>query len=106
VSTVPGRMEGYKRTDTPLIVVDYAHTPNALSQALSALRDHCRGNLWVVFGCGGERDHGKRPFRAREAAAHADHIVVTDDNPRGEATESITAEIVAGFPASTTYRVV
>jgi UDP-N-acetylmuramoyl-L-alanyl-D-glutamate--2,6-diaminopimelate ligase len=103
--TVPGRMEGYRAAGRPLVVVDYAHTPAALAQALSAAGEHCPGRLWVVFGCGGERDRGKRALMAAEAA-RADHIVVTDDNPRGEAPEAITAEIVAGFPAGAAWRVI
>lgn len=103
--TVPGRMEGYRSGRHALVVVDYAHTPAALAQALQALRDHCRGRLWVVFGCGGERDRGKRPLMA-QAAARADRIIVTDDNPRSESPESITDDIVAGFPAGSRYRVI
>ena len=68
----------------PLAVIDYAHTPDALAKALAALREHCRGALWCVFGCGGDRDPGKRPMMGAVADELADHIIVTDDNPRSE----------------------
>nr|WP_199044795.1 UDP-N-acetylmuramoyl-L-alanyl-D-glutamate--2,6-diaminopimelate ligase [Dyella sp. ASV24] len=81
----------------PLVVVDYAHTPDALEQALNALRAHCDGKLICVFGCGGERDAGKRPQMGAIAERLADRIVVTDDNPRGEDGDVIVAQIVAGL---------
>jgi len=80
-----------------LAVVDYAHTPDALAKALSALRHHCRGRLWCVFGCGGERDRGKRPDMGRVAERLADKLVITDDNPRGEDGRAIVADILAGI---------
>jgi len=97
---VAGRMNrlGGER-GAPLIVVDYAHTPDALEQALTSLRAHCAGALVCVFGCGGERDAGKRPQMARIAELLADRIIVTDDNPRGEDGDAIVADIVAGFAA-------
>jgi len=85
---------------TPLVVVDYAHTPDALEQALTALRAHCAGRLVCVFGCGGERDAGKRPLMGDIAARLADVAIVTDDNPRGEDGDAIVAQIVAGMGAS------
>ncbi len=95
---VPGRMnrlggEGAQ----PLVVVDYAHTPDALEQALASLRGHTAGRLVCVFGCGGERDAGKRPQMAAIAQAGADAVIVTDDNPRGEDGDAIVAGILAGF---------
>ncbi|KGM56546.1 UDP-N-acetylmuramoylalanyl-D-glutamate--2,6-diaminopimelate ligase [Lysobacter arseniciresistens ZS79] len=81
----------------PLVVVDYAHTPDALEQALVSLRAHAAAQLICVFGCGGERDRGKRPQMASIAQTHADVVIVTDDNPRGEDGDAIVAEIVAGF---------
>jgi UDP-N-acetylmuramoyl-L-alanyl-D-glutamate--2,6-diaminopimelate ligase len=81
----------------PLVVVDYAHTPDALEQALTSLRAHAHGTLICVFGCGGERDAGKRPEMGRIAEALADLVIVTDDNPRGEDGNAIVDEIVAGF---------
>ncbi|WP_405236862.1 UDP-N-acetylmuramoyl-L-alanyl-D-glutamate--2,6-diaminopimelate ligase [Lentisalinibacter orientalis] len=97
VEPPPGRLQvvGEGR---PLVVVDYAHTPDALAAAIAALRPHCAGELWCVFGCGGERDPGKRPLMARAAAA-AERVVVTSDNPRGEDPDAIIAEIMAGAPA-------
>lgn len=81
----------------PLVVVDYAHTPDALEQALSALRAHAAGRVICVFGCGGDRDRGKRPQMAAIAEAHADAVIVTDDNPRTENGDAIVADILAGF---------
>ena len=81
----------------PLIVIDYAHTPDALEQALTSLRAHAGGRLVCVFGCGGERDRGKRPQMAAIAEANADAVIVTDDNPRGEDGDAIVADILAGF---------
>jgi UDP-N-acetylmuramoyl-L-alanyl-D-glutamate--2,6-diaminopimelate ligase len=84
----------------PLVVVDYAHTPDALEQALNAVRAHCAGKLICVFGCGGERDAGKRPLMGEIAARLADVAIVTDDNPRGEDGDAIVAQIVAGMTAA------
>jgi UDP-N-acetylmuramoyl-L-alanyl-D-glutamate--2,6-diaminopimelate ligase len=93
-----GRMEMFGgRGLTPLAIVDYAHTPDALAKALGAARLHCRGQLRLVFGCGGDRDAGKRPLMGRIAAELADDIIVTDDNPRTEDPARIVAEIVAGI---------
>jgi UDP-N-acetylmuramoyl-L-alanyl-D-glutamate--2,6-diaminopimelate ligase len=86
----------------PLVVVDYAHTPDALEQVLTALRAHCAGRLICVFGCGGERDVGKRPLMGEIAARLADVAIVTDDNPRGEDGTAIVAQIVAGMAAAST----
>ena len=83
----------------PLVVVDYAHTPDALAQALTSLRRHAAARLFCVFGCGGERDRGKRPQMAQIAEAEADVVIVTDDNPRGEDGDAIVADIVAGLTA-------
>jgi UDP-N-acetylmuramoyl-L-alanyl-D-glutamate--2,6-diaminopimelate ligase len=92
-----GRMELFGgRGLTPLAIVDYAHTPDALNKALRAARMHCRGRLHVVFGCGGDRDAGKRPLMGTIAAELADDIVITDDNPRGEDPRRIVADIITG----------
>jgi UDP-N-acetylmuramoyl-L-alanyl-D-glutamate--2,6-diaminopimelate ligase len=97
-NTVPGRMECFGGDERlPLVVVDYAHTPDALEKALSAVRAHCRGQLWCVFGCGGERDRGKRPQMGAIAERLADQVIVTDDNPRHEDGDAIVAEIRAGL---------
>ena len=95
----PGRMEVIEagRPGKALAVIDYAHTPDALAKALGALREHCRGALWCVFGCGGDRDPGKRPLMGAVADGMADQIIVTDDNPRSEDPESITRAVTGGF---------
>ena len=95
--TVAGRMERLGGGARPLVVVDYAHTPDALAQVLGALREHCAGRLVCVFGCGGERDRGKRPLMGEVAETLADRVVVTDDNPRHEDGDAIVAEILAGL---------
>jgi UDP-N-acetylmuramoyl-L-alanyl-D-glutamate--2,6-diaminopimelate ligase len=93
-----GRMEVFTGSAAaPRVIVDYAHTPEALAHALAAVRAHCDGRVWCVFGCGGERDRGKRPEMGRYAATLADRVIVTDDNPRGEDGDAIVAEIVAGM---------
>lgn len=95
---VPGRMSRLGGAPAqPLVVVDYAHTPDALEQALRSLRAHCRGELICVFGCGGERDAGKRPQMAAIAEALADRVIVTDDNPRAEDGDAIVGQIRVGF---------
>ena len=95
---VPGRMERLSGANVD-VLVDYAHTPDALDAVLRAARDACARELVVVFGCGGDRDRGKRPEMGRVAAALADRIVVTSDNPRGEEPRAIAADVVAGIPA-------
>ena len=97
---VPGRMNRLGGDGVlPLVVVDYAHTPDALAQALTSLRAHAAAKLVCVFGCGGDRDRGKRPQMAQIAGAEADVVIVTDDNPRGEDGDAIVADILAGFAA-------
>jgi len=97
---VPGRMNRLGGDGIlPLVVVDYAHTPDALAQALTSLRAHAAARLFCVFGCGGDRDRGKRPQMAQIAEAEADRVIVTDDNPRTEDGDAIVADIVAGFAA-------
>lgn len=97
---VPGRMELIAgRADQPTVIVDYAHSPDALQQALAAVREHsgAGGRVWCVFGCGGDRDRGKRPLMGAIAEQYADVVVVTDDNPRHEDPVGIVAEILAGL---------
>jgi UDP-N-acetylmuramoyl-L-alanyl-D-glutamate--2,6-diaminopimelate ligase len=97
----PGRMEVIESTGEgkPTAVIDYAHTPDALAKALGALREHCRGKLWCVFGCGGDRDPGKRPMMGAVADELADRIIVTDDNPRSENPAEIIRGIAGGISA-------
>lgn len=97
LSPPPGRLESFAGANGVRVVVDYAHTPDALNSALAALRPHVGGRLFCVFGCGGDRDTGKRPEMAREAEKAADVVIVTDDNPRSEDPETITSDIMAGF---------
>ena len=93
---VPGRLERVDEGQAFLVVVDYAHTPDALERALMACRDHAQGRLLLAFGCGGDRDRGKRPAMGRIAATGSDVAWVTNDNPRSEDPAAIAAEIVAG----------
>ena len=97
---VPGRMECLGGVDEPLVAVDYAHTPDALDKVLQALRplaDARGGQLWCVFGCGGNRDTAKRPLMGAIAQRLADRVVLTSDNPRHEAPAAILAQIRAGL---------
>lgn len=97
VKPVPGRMEQFSASNGAQIVVDYSHTPDALEKALESLKEHCRGDLWVVFGCGGDRDKGKRPQMGAVAHSQANRIVLTDDNPRTENGDAIILDILEGF---------
>ncbi len=100
---VPGRMEWVQAEGQPLVVVDYAHTPDALDKVLAGLRALATrrgGQLWCVFGCGGNRDPLKRPLMAAIAANRADRVLVTSDNPRQESAGAIIEQIVAGFAPS------
>jgi UDP-N-acetylmuramoyl-L-alanyl-D-glutamate--2,6-diaminopimelate ligase len=102
LAPAPGRMQQVGGQDTPMIVIDYAHTPDALEKTLDALRvvaNERGGQLWCVFGCGGDRDPGKRP-QMGAIAQRADHVLVTSDNPRSEEPGAIIAQIVAGMDAS------
>ncbi|MCK3657656.1 UDP-N-acetylmuramoyl-L-alanyl-D-glutamate--2,6-diaminopimelate ligase [Pasteurellaceae bacterium Pebbles2] len=94
---VCGRMEMLSAAHKPTAIVDYAHTPDALEKALQAARIHCQGKLWCIFGCGGDRDSGKRPLMAQMAEKFADKVIATDDNPRTEDPAKIMADIQAGF---------
>ncbi len=102
---VAGRMQCFGGGEQPLVVVDYAHTPDALEQALLALREHARGQCWCVFGCGGDRDQGKRALMGEVAARLADQIILTNDNPRTEAPENILEDIQQGMAADKAFTV-
>ena len=98
--SVPGRLDTFTAPGQPLVVVDYAHTPDALEKVLLALGSVAKGragNLWCVFGCGGERDALKRPLMAAVAQKYADQVVVTSDNPRGESAANIISQILSGL---------
>lgn len=95
---VAGRMERFGQAPHPTILVDYAHTPDALEKTLLALREHCHGQLWCVFGCGGNRDRGKRPLMGEIAQRYADKVILTDDNPRHENAQRIIEDILKGCP--------
>ena len=98
LTPVTGRMQSLPAVaGAAQVVVDYAHTPDGLEQALTALRLHCQGKLWCVFGCGGDRDTGKRPQMGAIAERLADHCLITNDNPRSEAPDQIAQEILAGM---------
>ncbi len=97
---VPGRLEQLSPVDGVQVVIDYAHTPDALAQVLGSLRPHCDGVLWCVFGCGGDRDRSKRPLMAQAAESHADKLVITSDNPRNEAPAAIAEDVIAGIGAA------
>jgi len=101
LQSVPGRMQLLGGNQRPLVVVDYAHTPDALQKVLQALRAHTQGKLICVFGCGGDRDHGKRPLMAKAVEQFADEIIVTNDNPRHESPDEIVAQIFTGFSSTT-----
>lgn len=97
LQAVPGRMQLIIQPGQPVVVVDYAHTPDALDNALTALHQHVPGRLWAIIGCGGNRDNGKRPQMAAIAERQADHVVLTDDNPRTEDPEHIRQQMLAGL---------
>ena len=102
LSAVPGRMQRVAslKTDAPMVVVDYAHTPDAIDKALASLRaltTQRGGRLWCLLGCGGDRDPGKRPLMAAAAEVNADGVVLTSDNPRSESPEAILAQMIQGL---------
>lgn len=101
ITPVPGRMEVFPINGAANLVVDYAHTPDALVKVLDSARAHATGKVWCVFGCGGDRDKGKRPLMGSAAQRGADWAVITTDNSRSEAPESIANDIVAGFNDTT-----
>ncbi len=106
LTPVPGRMQRLSGSGAPTVIVDYAHTPGALENALGALREHLpgEGRLWCVFGCGGDRDSGKRPLMGAAAERYADRLVITDDNPRSEDPARIREQILDGVSAEARQR--
>lgn len=96
IKPVTGRMERFCGENTPVVFVDYAHTPDAIGKVLSSIRKHCRAAVWIVFGCGGNRDSGKRPEMGACAEQWADHVIITDDNPRFENGQNIVNDILKG----------
>jgi UDP-N-acetylmuramoyl-L-alanyl-D-glutamate--2,6-diaminopimelate ligase len=105
--TVDGRMEilSESKLSDLVVVIDYAHTPDALEKALHAMRLHCGGKLWCIFGCGGDRDQSKRPKMGQIVERYADHVIVTSDNPRHESPEQIIDEILGGVERPTLVEV-
>ena len=97
LQAVPGRMEVFSNQNSPTVVVDYAHTPDALEKALIALRLHCQGKLSVVFGCGGDRDNSKRALMAKAAEQFADTVYFTQDNSRSESAQQIFNDMLSGI---------
>lgn len=102
---IPGRLERVGDSQSYNIIVDYAHTPDALQKALEALRPLCKGKLHVLFGCGGDRDPGKRPIMGKLAADLADFVYVTSDNPRTEDPAAIIDSVLGGIPVDTKARI-
>lgn len=97
ITTVNGRMQMFGDHHQPKVVIDYAHTPDALQKSLAAIREHCQAQIWCVFGCGGDRDRGKRAEMGRIAENLSHRIVITNDNPRFESPEQILADILSGL---------
>lgn len=107
LQAIPGRMEYYPSLkQLPAVVIDFAHTEQALRACLEALKDNLHGDLYCVFGCGGDRDQSKRPKMAAVAEQIADHVILTDDNPRHESAEKIMQEILGGFSHPEQVRVI
>lgn len=101
IPPVPGRMERIGGEKQPTVIIDYAHTPDALEKALKTLRPYCQGEIWCLFGCGGNRDSSKRPLMGAIAEKYADNVILTDDNPRHESSRTIIDEILKGFHQAT-----
>lgn len=97
IVAVPGRMQFFKTEHSPSVIIDYAHTPDALEKALQSVRAHCLGKLFCIFGCGGNRDKTKRPKMGAIASRYADTVVITNDNPRDEDANIIAAEVASGI---------
>lgn len=107
VEPIAGRMQCLSHSEQqPMVVVDFAHTPDALEKALLALRQHTSGRIWCVFGCGGDRDAGKRPLMAQVVADLADEMILTADNPRSETFSAIVADMVRGVPEQRAFSII
>ena len=108
--TVAGRMQAIRvpdeNADVPTVIIDYAHTPQALRNVLQSLQEHCAAKLWCVFGCGGDRDRGKRALMAQAVEQFASHAIITDDNPRTENPHAITEQIISGFSSEKQYTLI
>ena len=103
---VVGRMEVFSKSNKPTIIIDYAHTHDALEKALEAARIHTLGELWCVFGCGGDRDTAKRPLMAQAAEQFADNVIITNDNPRTEDEDTILNDVLAGIKNKDNVKVI
>jgi UDP-N-acetylmuramoyl-L-alanyl-D-glutamate--2,6-diaminopimelate ligase len=100
LQAAPGRMQAVTLADSQQdiqLLVDYAHTPDALDNALRAIREHTQSRVWTVFGCGGDRDKTKRPLMGRIAEKYSDYVIITNDNPRSEEPSAIAADIIRGL---------
>jgi len=106
LTSVPGRLELFTKPHMPVAIVDYAHTPDALEQSLAGVRAHLSGRLFLIFGCGGDRDSTKRPIMGKIAESMADIVIVTNDNPRTEAPAAIVEDIKNGFQHPKKHRVI
>jgi UDP-N-acetylmuramoyl-L-alanyl-D-glutamate--2,6-diaminopimelate ligase len=107
LTPIPGRCERIKiKKPSPRVYIDFAHTPEGLKTTLSTLRMYTEGKLWVVFGCGGDRDHGKRPAMAQIAETHADLVIMTSDNPRSEKIEDILEDMKKGLNQSSFVHII
>jgi UDP-N-acetylmuramoyl-L-alanyl-D-glutamate--2,6-diaminopimelate ligase len=105
LTNVKGRMDLMPGGDCANVVIDYAHTPDALEKAIKAVRLHSDSDIWCVMGCGGNRDKGKRPEMGEIATRLADHTIITDDNPRDESSEVIIDDILKGAHKDASIRV-
>lgn len=103
---VAGRMQAIKVKGKPTVIIDFAHTPNALGSACKAAGEHCKGDLFCVFGCGGDRDKTKRPLMAKKAEQSCDKIVLTSDNPRHEDPQEIIKQVEKGFVSQDKVKVI